>query len=110
MTNIIEQLRKYDGYEGIVWDETHEEINILLDGYKIVHTEFEDGGRWSNFKTEVYEVKEDNETAYFRIVREVPATEIQEGADFYVEFSEAFPREITFSEVFPKEITTIVYE
>ena len=82
MVNVIEQLRKYDGYEGIV------------------HTEFEYGGRWSNFKTEVYEVKEDNETAYFRIVREVPATEIQEGADFYVEFSE----------VFPKEITTIVYE
>jgi len=100
--SIIETLRKFDGTEGDTRDEEYEEIDVVLDAYKpkgysvkTVDSEFEDGGRWTNTKSEVYEVTEGDNTAYFRLWREVPATEMQEGGDFSFGFDEVRPQEVT---------------
>lgn len=71
----------------------------LLDGYNAFKTEFEDYGRWSNYKTEYFKLEEDGEVAYFEYGMERPATEMQEGQDCSWHFKE----------VFPKEIKTIIY-
>lgn len=87
-----------DGCYGSRQDERLDVLE-LLDCYTTVSSKYEDYSRWSNYKTEVYEVKEGDEVAYFEYGREVPATESQEGQDcsWY------------FKEVFPKEIKTIIY-
>jgi hypothetical protein len=103
MENVIEKLRELigEGYEGEAWDETHEEVDALLDirrkGYtsENVESTFEDGGRWTNYKTDVYRVTQDGgEVAYFQIGREVPATEMQDGMDFSVTIDEVVPKEV----------------
>lgn len=100
MTSVIGELRGFDGYEGLVRDEKAMEIDELLQPNKdfkseVVHKEHEEGGRWSNYETKVYAVSEGEEKAYFRVVREVPATESQDGMDLSFEFSEVHPREVT---------------
>lgn len=100
-TNYIEQLRKYDdfygngGYYGR--SKEVEEIEDLLYDAKAtqVHEEFEDGGRWSNYKITVHKVEENGKVAYFEINQEVPATEMQEGGDFSYSFYEVVPKEVT---------------
>ncbi|MEI2280733.1 hypothetical protein [Paenibacillus polysaccharolyticus] len=103
MENVIEKLRELigDGYEGEAWDETHEDVSALLEikrkEYTSVNVEstFEDGGRWTNYKTDVYRVtQDDGQVAYFQIGREVPATEMQEGGDFSVTIDEVVPKEV----------------
>jgi hypothetical protein len=112
MENVIEKLRELigDGYEGQAWDEVHEEVDGILDAYKpqgyttsCVDSEYEDGGRWTNYKTDVYEVKQGDETAYFSVWREVPATELQDGGDFMVGIEEVVPQEVTVIEYISKE-------
>lgn len=104
MENVIEKLRELigDGYEGEAWDETHEDVELILEPYKPegytvtnVESTFEDGGRWTNYKTEVYRVtQDDGKVAYFRVDREVPATEMQDGGDFSVSIDEVVPKEV----------------
>jgi len=104
-TNYIEQLRKYDGFEGqggyYGRSDEVDEIEDLLYGAKAteVHSEFEDGGRWSNYETTVHKVEENGKVAYFSVWQEVPATEMQDGGEFAY----------SFSEVVPKEVITTVY-
>lgn len=104
MTNIIEELRKYNGLDGSEKDNKFEEIDDLLwsgrsksSKYKAeeVHEEFEEGGRWSNHRTRVYKVEQDGETAYFELYDEVPATEMQDGQDCSWSFCEVEPKEVT---------------
>ncbi|WP_068616517.1 hypothetical protein [Paenibacillus tuaregi] len=105
MENVIAKLRELigDEYEGQAWDETHEAVDVILGAYKpegyavgCVDEEFEDGGRWTNFKTNVYRVEQpDGQVSHFRICREVPATECQEGGDFCVSIDEVVPEEVT---------------
>jgi hypothetical protein len=102
MTNVIEQLRKLDGTEGVNWDDVYEEIDSLLsphktDNYtvKTVYHDFEEGGRWHNIETDVYKVEQNGEVAYFELWREVPASEMQEGMDLSWGFYEVVPKEVT---------------
>ena len=79
-------------------DEKRSELleDLQYGGGKKVHTEFEDGGRWSNYKTTVYELTaDDGEKAYFQVWKEVPATEMQEGCDFTTSVSEVVPYDVT---------------
>lgn len=101
MTKVIEMLRGLNGTEGENWDEKRETIDSLLNPYKkdhtskVVHSEFEEGGRWYNVETNVYEVKEGEEVAYFEFWNEVPASEVQEGMDLSYGFYEVEPKEVT---------------
>ena len=100
-TNFIEQLRKYDGFYGTGGyygrsEEVDEIDNLLYDAKaKKVHSEFEDGGRWSNYETTVHKVEENGKVAYFSICAEKPATEMQDGGEFSYEFNEVVPKEVT---------------
>lgn len=100
MTNYIEQLRKYDGFEGTTGYGRSEEVDeiedLLYDAKsKEVHEEYEDGGRWTNYKTTVHKVEENDKVAYFEICQEVPATEMQDGGEFSYSFNEVVPKEVT---------------
>lgn len=104
MENVIDKLRNLIGeeYEGGAWDETHEEVDAILSalkpkGYtsKCVSTAFEDGGRWTNWETEIYRVEQYGRVAHFSVCREVPATECQDGGDFAVNITEVVPQEVT---------------
>lgn len=103
MENVIEKLRNLIGeeYEGEAWDETHEEVDAILtckpEGYTSEHvsTTFEDGGRWTNWETDVYRVEQCGRVAHFSVCREVPATECQDGGDFAVNITEVVPQEVT---------------
>jgi len=109
--SVIEKIRGLigDEYEGQAWDEVHEEVDAILDrfnpqGYstKCVSEEFEDGGRWTNYKTNVYEVVEDDgKTACFSVWREVPATECQDGGDFMVSITEVVPQPVVTMKYVP---------
>lgn len=57
-------------------------VELIESAGKKEHEEFEEGGRWSNYKTEIYRFYHDKKTIYVRITREVPASELQEGGDF----------------------------
>ena len=115
MGKFIEKLRELNGWDSSEHNYEYNELiqDELMDawdteGYTVeqVHEEFEDGGRWTNYRTRVYKVTEyDNngeidEVAYFSVWQEEPATEMQWGGDF----------SLTFSEVKPVEKTVIVYE
>ncbi|UKL30041.1 hypothetical protein [Bacillus phage PK2] len=102
----IKKLREFGSVEGSIsyygdseFRKTVEEIEYILDGGKEVHSEFEDGGRWSNYETTVTEIREGDEVAYFRVVQERPATESQDGMDLW----------FSFEEVEPYEVTTVAY-
>lgn len=109
--NVIEKIRELigDEYEGSPWDEVHEEVGALLsprrsDSHKVkcVHEEFEDGGRWSNYQTKIYEVVEDGgKAAYFSVWREVPATEMQDGMDLALAIEEVVPQLVMTTEYVP---------
>jgi hypothetical protein len=74
------------------------------EGYsaKCVDSKFEDGGRWTNYETNVYEVVEDGgKAAYFSVWREVPATECQDGGDFMISITEVVPQLVMTTEYVP---------
>lgn len=74
--------------------------DVLENNGSEVHSEYEDGGRWSNYETKVYRFWHNSESVYYQISKEVPATEMQDGGDFG-------DPEIT--QVYPKEVTTTIY-
>ena len=87
------QLAKYDheklfakDKDGHIEDVTEMEISDkveLIESFgEKVHEEFEEGGRWSNYKTEVYQFWHDKKHIYVRVDSEIPATEMQDGGDF----------------------------
>lgn len=108
MGKFIDLLRTQDGFYGYEYNEIIEDLidsadfNNIEEGYsvKAVHKKYEDGGRWSNYKTTVFEVTEGEDVAYFEVYQEVPATEMQDGGDFST----------SFNEVRPVEKTIVVYE
>ncbi|PGA34009.1 hypothetical protein [Bacillus wiedmannii] len=77
-----------------------EQVDILENNGNEVHSEYEDGGRWSNYQTTVYRFWHNSEFVYFQVSKEVPATEMQDGGDF------GDPEII---QVYPKEVTTTIY-
>lgn len=99
----IQKLRELGDCDGTTsyYSERDERLETLelLDCYNAIQTEFEDYGRWSNYKTEIFKIEENGEVAYFEFGMEKPATEMQEGQDCSWHFKE----------VFPKEVTTIIY-
>jgi hypothetical protein len=105
----IARLRELSGLDTYVGsyssrDERVEEVDELLEELDTteVHEEFEEGGRWSNYVTTVYRVTEPIqgdrlgfvEQAYFRVTREQPATEMQEGQDCSYQFDEVIPKQV----------------
>ncbi len=107
--SIIEKLRELCGGNGHI-DETFHEIDGILDAYKPngytakdIKTEFDEGGRWSNWKTTIYKVTEGDDEAYFSFDREVPATECQEGMDLSYSFYEVVPQEVTIIQYVAKK-------
>lgn len=98
----IAELRKMAGTSGY-WGcfapekdrEIYEAIECTLDCEGVqVSSDFEEGGRWSNYETKVYRFKEGEEVAFFELMREVPATESQDGGDHTFEFYEVKPKEV----------------
>lgn len=87
------EIARKDGYKAL---ETDDLIWVIEGSFKCVHEDFDEGGRWSNYQTYVFEVGD----KYIEIVREVPASESQEGMDL----------ETNYQEVVPKEIKQIIYE
>lgn len=78
----------------------YEQVDILENNGSEVHSEYEDGGRWSNYETKVYRFWHNSEFVYVQVSKEVPATEMQEGGDFGDPYIE---------QVYPKEVTTTIY-
>lgn len=100
----ITVLRKHIDKQGEVWDEAYEEVTVVLDRYgEQVDETYEDGGRWTNYRTTVYRVSESEEVAYFSLWRELPATESQDGGDFSYELSEVVPQEVTVTRYVAKK-------
>jgi hypothetical protein len=99
--SIIENLRSFHGANGLQDDIYHEIDDILgaykPDGYSIeeIETGFEEGGRWSNWKTVIYKVTENGAEAYFSFGQEIPASECQDGMDLSYDFVEVIPKEVT---------------
>lgn len=101
---MIEELRKLDGYDSTYesWRDIPELIVDLLDCHDPIKTKYDEGGRWSNYETNVYKIEETGEVAYFSVCREVPATESQEGGEFTIELDEVVPKEVTVIEYVAK--------
>lgn len=73
----------------------------MLDSYgKVVDESFEDGGRWSNYRTRVFRFWHNSKHIYVSVSEEVPATEMQDGGDF---------GDPEIEQVYPKEVKTTVY-
>lgn len=113
MQNIIEKLReletKVDAKSWpLVGDENWREIDEILDAYKPegyeieeVYEEHSEGGRWTTAVETVYKISQDDgKVAHFRLYRERPATEMQEGGDFTFGFCEVVPRPVTVVQYF----------
>ncbi|MRD36478.1 hypothetical protein GH882_10990 [Bacillus thuringiensis] len=77
-----------------------EQAEVLETNGNEVHSEYEDGGRWSNYETKVYRFWHNSEFVYFQVSKEVPATEMQDGGDF---------GDPEIGQVYPKEVTTTIY-
>lgn len=98
--NLIEKLREVGSFTVDTSyyrrDDENRELyeELVYGGGKRVHSEFENGGRWSNYETKVYKVTEGEETAYFEVFEEVPATESQEGGDYEADVYEVTPYEV----------------
>lgn len=79
---------------------TGEKVELIESFGKLVDEEFEDGGRWSNYRTRVFNFWHDG-PVYVSVSEEVPATEMQEGSDF---------EEPEIEQVYPHKVETIVYK
>lgn len=105
--NVIEKLRQFHDIEGEVGDDDYEKILNTLwadeASTEEVDSRFEEGGRWSNYETNIYKIESDGEVVYFELWREVPATEMQEGGDFSYGFYEVVPIEVTVIEYLHKK-------
>lgn len=77
-----------DGYDAL---ETDDLIWVIEGNFKCVSEEFEEGGRWYNFQTYVFNIGD----RYIEVIREVPASETQEGMDLSTSYAEVVPKEIT---------------
>lgn len=73
----------------------------MFENENVVHEEFEEGGRWTNYETKVYRHWHNSELIFVKIIKEVPATESQEGGDF---------QEPEISVVYPHKVETTVYK
>lgn len=106
------QMAKYSTHE--LFDKTQDWFETEIDGMEIgdkveliddagkkVDETFEDGGRWSNYRTRVYSFYYEGETVYVRISDEVPATEMQDGRDF---------GEPDIEQVYPHKVETTIYK
>lgn len=113
MNNVIEKLRELEAKVDaqswtLVGGENWREIDDILDAYKPegytvedVHEEHDEGGRWTKTVTTVYKITQvDGKVAHFRLRRDMPATEMQEGGNFTFGFYEVVPRPVTVVQYF----------
>ncbi|ETT64910.1 hypothetical protein BSK66_07820 [Paenibacillus odorifer] len=113
MENVIDKLReleaKASSYYRMVGDDDWREIDDILDAYKPEGYEIDEvesrqgeGGRWTTREITTYKITQtDGKVAHFKIDRECPATEMQEGGDFAFEIWEVVPREVTVTKYIP---------
>lgn len=74
----------------------------LLESYgEVVDETFEDGGRWTNYRTRVFRFWHEREYVFISVSEEVPATEMQEGGDF---------SDPTIVQVYPHKVESTVYK
>lgn len=93
---IAETLKEY------LEDDPYVEDAVTENGGVIVHTDFEEGGRWHNFEISVAKFVDllgdpFEDPVFVRLTRQVAATEYQENGSIFIE------------RVTPKEVTTIQY-
>lgn len=72
----------------------------------LVVEDFEEGGRWSNYRTRVYKGELERESVYIEVNDEVPASEMQDGGDFQdPSYGRVYPHKVekTVFESFPQE-------
>lgn len=84
-----------DGHHGETWDEEYE---LLRSVGQQVHEEITGTSRWSYSQETVFKVEHEGEVAYFKVLEEVGATEMQDGYDDYFMY-----------EVEPVEVLAIKY-
>jgi hypothetical protein len=78
-----------------------EKAEMLESHGKVVDETFEDGGRWSNYRTRVFKFYHNREHVYISVSEEIPATEIQDGGDF---------GDPQIEQVYPHKVETTVYK
>lgn len=113
MSNVIEKLRELEAKVDakswpLVGDENWREIDDILDAYKPEGYTIEEvfvghgeGGRWTTTVEIAYKItQDDGNVAHFRLYREEPATEMQEGGNFTFGFCEVVPRPVTVVQYF----------
>jgi hypothetical protein len=95
--SLIKELRELGRLDGTVdWYSNKrlpDALEDLEEEGKVIKSEFEDYGRWSNYVTKVYKIEEDGEVAYFEFGMEKPATESQDGMELSYHFLEVKPVE-----------------
>lgn len=109
---LIEQDVRYDidgmfekgkeGYEKDVEELDSRDSLEIVEMLDEVDETFEDGGRWSNYRTRVFRGRVAGEGfVYVEVTDELPATEMQDGGDFM---------DPEIMRVYPHEVTTTVYK
>lgn len=66
-----------------------------------VEENFEEGGRWTNYRIRVFRFWHEKEHVYVNITEEVPASESQDGTDL---------SEPSIDQVYPHKVETTVYK
>lgn len=98
--DVVNKLLAYDGFDGDTSDVEVEEIEELLyeaDAQEVDES-FTEGSRWSNYRTTVYRVvDEEGQEHFFAAYAEIPATEMQDGGDFSYEFNEVHKKTKTIT-------------
>lgn len=93
-TILVEHNRKYPNYAISSIEKLSNSpkllLNTITESFYSVYKKFEEGGRWSNYETNVYKITDD---LYIEVYEEVPATEMQAGGYFSVSISKVKPQE-----------------
>ncbi len=94
-----EQLNDIDDYcsDSDHYNDFKSDLAELVGCFKIVYSELEDYGRWTNMSTKVYQVVD----KYFKVKEVVIKSESQDGMD---------DLEWEIEEVYAKTIETVIYE
>lgn len=91
-----------EGYEKDVEEMDARYALEIVESMDEVDETFEEGGRWSNYRTRVFRGRVASEgNVYVEVLDEIPATEMQEGSDFM---------EPEFRRVYPHKVTATVYK
>lgn len=97
----IEKLRDFEGDHDYDYVEEFESIEAILEGCEDGVTselveEYEDNrGRWTYDQNRIYKVTEGDDVAYFKLIQERGATEMQDGGDYGFALYEVYPKTVT---------------